>query len=163
MRSFILLCCFIFVKPLIAAEQLILTCTSDGMEGTLQLKVKTNEYDEAVGLVLYKKEEPDYREEFEAIELKNGLVILNIDQHEVVRLHSQNFDQTRGGLIILDYLENGITKSRDSIELEVLHDGLKWGILHQREEVEKMFMEARKIIFGKVIGIKEVHMNISNI
>jgi hypothetical protein len=146
-----------------AAEQLILTCTSDGMDGTLQLKVKINEYDEAVGLVLYKKEEPDYREEFQAEELKNGLVILSIDDHEVVRLHSQNFDQTRGGLIVLDYLENGFNNSRGAIELEVLHDGLTWGILHRREEVERMFMEARKIIFGKVIGIKEVHMNISNI
>lgn len=162
-RTIILAFCFTLVMPLMAAEQLILTCTSDGMDGTLQLKVMTNDYDEAVGLALYKKEEPNYRRQFELDELETGLLILEIDSHEVVRLHSQNFDKTRGGLVILDYLESGVNKSRGQVELEVLHDGLKWGVLHQREEVDEMFMEARKIIFGKVIGIKEVHMKISGI
>lgn len=163
MRLFILVLCLTFVMPVMAAEQLILTCTSDGMDGTLELKVITNDYDEAVGMALYKKEEPDYRKEFKVEELKKGLVILEIDSHEVVRLHSQNFDPTRGGLVILDYLESGINKSRGQVELEVLNDGFKWGVLHQREEVDAMFMEARKIIFGKVIGIKEVHMKTSDV
>lgn len=146
-----------------AAEQLILTCTSDGMDGTLQLKFITNEYDEVEGLALYKKEGPDYREEFKVEKLKSGLVILKIDSHEVVRLHSEDFHKTRGGLVTLDYLESGLSEDRAQLELEVLHDEIKWGVLHQREEVEAMFMEARKIIFGKVVGIKEVHMNISDI
>lgn len=163
MRSIILAFCFTLVMPLMAAEQLILTCTSDGLDGTLQLKVMTNDYDEAVGLALYKKEEPNYRRQFELDELKNGLLMLEVDSHEVVRLRSHNFDKTRGGRVTLDYLKNGINKSRAQVELDVLHDGLKWGVLHQREEVDEMFMETRKIIFGKVIGIKEVHMKISGV
>lgn len=139
-----------------ASEQLLLTVTSDGMDGTLQLKAVVDENDEAIGLVLYKIEDAKYRRAFKAEELPSGLVMLAIDKHEVVRLHSQDFDTNRGGTVIVDYLSSGVSKSRAHIELEVIHDGSKWIVLHDRKEITQMFMQARKILFGKVIGIKEV-------
>lgn len=164
MKKIFILFVFLLSSSLMAAsEQLILTVTSDGMEGTLQLKVINNDFDEAVGLALYQKEDPDYREEFNSSDLDKGLVVLAMKSHEVVRLQSDNFDSTRGGTITLDYLENGITGRRSQVQFEVLHDGQKWGILHKRASVKAMFMEAKKIIFGKVIGIEKIHMDISGL
>lgn len=157
MRKIALLITFLFSFHLMAAEQLLLTVTSDGMDGTLQLKAVVDENDEAVGLVLYKIEDAKYRRAFKADQLSDGLVMLAIDKHEVVRLHSQDFETNRGGTVIVDYLSSGVSKSRANIELEVIHDGSKWIVLHDRREITSMFMKARKIIFGKVIGIKEVH------
>lgn len=139
-----------------AGEQLLLTVTSDAMEGTLLLKANLNELEEAHGLNLTKKEDPHYLKTFSATQLPKGLVLLSRDSYEVIRLHSMNFDVTRGGTIIVDYLSSGVTKSRSQIELEVIHDGQKWIVLHHGKRITEMFMEARKIIFGKVIGIKGV-------
>lgn len=157
MRKLLTLVTLFLSLQLSASEQLLLTVTSDGMDGTLQLKAIVDEYDEAKGLVLYKIEDPKYKRAFAASELPRGIVMLEIDKHEVVKLHSRNFDESRGGTVIVDYLSSGINKSRAQIELEVIHDGRKWIVLHNREPVTQMFMEARKIIFGKVIGIKDVH------
>ena len=156
MKKFITLITLLLSLQLSAGEQLLLTVTSDGMEGTLQLKAVVDEHDEARALALYKKEDPHYKKTFSAQELPNGLVMLTIDKYEVVRLHSPNFDVTRGGTVIVDYLSSGVSKSRAQIELEVIHDGSKWIVLHNGEQITQMYMQARKILFGKVIGIKEV-------
>jgi hypothetical protein len=138
--------------------QHLMTVTSDGLEGTLRLAVKVTEHDEATHLILTKDEDKDYRREFQARELARGVVILEKGGHDVVVIRSPRFDTNRGGFVVIDYLSNGVTKARRQVELQIEHDGQKWLVLHQGEQVNWMFMESRSFL-GKVVGIRSVKIN----
>lgn len=138
--------------------QRLMTVTSDGLDGTLHLSVLVDTYDRANHLVLTKSEDPNYRRVFSASELARGIVILHKSGHDVVVIRSGNFDTERGGFVVMDYLSNGATKSRQQHELRFEHDGQKWTVYSNQTEVKTMFMEARTF-FGKVIGIRSVVVN----
>jgi signal peptidase I len=138
--------------------QRLMTVTSDGMEGTLHLSVIVDTYDRANHLLLTKTEDPNYRRVFSASELAQGIVILNKSGHDVVVIRSGSFDVERGGFVVMDYLSNGATKSRQQHELLFEHDGQKWTVYSNQTEVNSMFMQARKL-FGNVVGIRSVHIN----
>lgn len=138
--------------------QRLITVTSDGLEGTLDLSARINSRDEATHLILTKREDPNYFREYEARQLARGIVILEKSGHDVVIVRSGEFDTTRGGFVVLDYLSNGLRKSRQQLELEIQHDGRRWVVIHEGVEVDTMFMEARKLL-GNVIGIRNVRIN----
>ncbi len=146
-----------FSTSLHAKEQRLLTVTSDGLDGTLDLSAFVDSEDRAVKLILTKREDRNYRREFPAAELKRGIVILEISGQNVVILRSGDFDLTRGGHVVVDYLSSGVTKSRQQMELEVEHDGRSWVVLHRGGKITSMFMKARTL-FGKTVGISGVQM-----
>lgn len=158
--SFAFLLCFSLMGPAHAQSSLhrLMTVTSDGLEGTLDLSARVNSYDQATHLILTKREDPNYRREFVASQLARGIVILEHSGHNVVMVRSTDFNTSSGGMIILDYLSNGVNKSRQQLELQVQHDGRRWVAYHEGVAINHMFMQSRKF-FGQVVGIRSVHIN----
>ncbi len=96
------------------------------------------------------------RIELKADGLKNGIVLNRKDKYETVRMHSDNFDAERGGVLYLDTLYSGVNGQRKEYVMELAMDKDGPVMISNKQEFRKMhFIAKRSKVFG-IIGIERV-------
>ena len=96
------------------------------------------------------------RIELNAADLKEGIVLNRKDKYITVRMHSDNFDPERGGVLYLDTLYSGISGERKEYEMDIAMDMTGPVLIQNNQNFSLMkFVAKRSKIFG-VIGIEKV-------
>ena len=96
------------------------------------------------------------RVELNASELKTGIILNRKDKYIIVRMHSDNYDSERGGVLYLDTLYSGISSERREYEFDLAMDKEGPVLIHEKDNFSKMkFIAKRSKVFG-VIGIERV-------
>jgi hypothetical protein len=97
------------------------------------------------------------RIELKADGLKDGIVLNRKDKYETVRMHSDNFDPERGGVLYLDTLYSGISGERKEYEMELAMDKNGPILIQNKIIFNKMNIVAKRSkVFG-IIGIEKVN------
>lgn len=99
------------------------------------------------------------RIELKAEALREGIILNQKDNHIIVRIHSDNYDADRGGVLYIDTLYSGISGERREYVMEMAMD--KEGpVLHRyNKPFNKMaFVAKRSKVFG-IIGIERINFN----
>jgi hypothetical protein len=84
------------------------------------------------------------------IEIKKGREVVKI------RINKDTFDTTYGGVIVLDYLANGVVGDRDELEIDLRKNGSKWEITMDGQVTTKLFVKGKTKMIVGLIGIKEI-------
>jgi len=89
--------------------------------------------------------------------INDGIVIVERNGLEAVRLELENFDLKKGGVVKLNYLFNGVSGIRRLKRFTLKSDNQQYNLFDQdNNRVNKMFLEANRVrIFG-VVGIKTI-------
>jgi hypothetical protein len=89
--------------------------------------------------------------------INDGIVIVERNGLEAVRLELENFDLKKGGVVKLNYLFNGVSGIRRLKRFTLKPDNQQYNLFDQdNNRVNKMFLEANRVrIFG-VVGIKTI-------
>lgn len=138
------------------------------------LCVVTNDIDKETGRMVYELDDEQrvikhlYKEKWvnnklvERIELEpkdllgDGLVLHRKDKYITVRLHSNNFDESRGGTLFLDTLYNGVSGVRKEYVINVDINGDQVRMSTTQGEFKTMhFVAKRSPVLGP-IGIEKV-------
>ena len=96
------------------------------------------------------------RIELDASGLKDGVVLNQKDKYIIVRMHSDNYDSERGGVLFLDTLYSGVSGQRKEYEMDVAitKDGIE--LIHNNTSFSRMkFIAKRSKVLG-VIGVERV-------
>ena len=97
------------------------------------------------------------RLELKADGLKDGVVLNRKDKYITVRMHSDNYDVERGGVLYLDTLYNGVTGERKEYEMDVVMDKDGPILIQNKVQFKNMkFIAKRSKLLG-VIGIEKVN------
>lgn len=87
---------------------------------------------------------------------ENGLVMEERDSRKIVKLLSDNFEPHNGGNISLDYLYNGATGKRKSVEFEILRNGDTWALEKDSKKLSHFHIIINKMFAIGVVGIKKI-------
>jgi hypothetical protein len=136
-----------------AGETQILNVVNEVDGSRFNLIIVTDAEDNAIGLKLHAPAE-SLTKSYNVSNLKDGVVLKQEGKHRVIVLSSHDFDKSRGGHFKMNYLSNGITGSRDEMEIEVDYDD-GWKVFLEGEKIRGLRFEGRSV-FGKVVGIKRV-------
>lgn len=90
--------------------------------------------------------------------ITQGAVLYEQRGYEVVRLKLEKFDAKLGGTIVLDYLYNGVTGSRNrmKLKLEPTASGFELMDFHNKK-VSKLYIISNRTPLGAV-GIREIRI-----
>jgi hypothetical protein len=139
--------------------QEILKGTSDAFTGTLDLQVLVDENNSAVGLrgIANGKTEDSSLTNF-----AQGIVLYSTSGKNVLTITSTNFDPAQGGVVDVNYLENGVTGNYQNLTVDIEKNGTTWQMLTDdqtgRNVVTQGYFKANKL-FGKVIGIESITLS----
>lgn len=158
---FICLLCASFLQSVYAKDAVITTATVQDENRTLKLVLELDDRTSDI-------------EAFRLDEFKKGLLVdsdvyavdgdamftlYRTQGRDVIKLISKNFSNHQGGEVILNYLQNGITKRRDDLVLDLSRHGDRWVLSKGREVVKSLyFVKNIKMIIG-LIGIKTIEVN----
>ncbi len=96
------------------------------------------------------------RIELKADALRDGIVLNRKDKYVTVRMHSDNFDPERGGVLYLDTLYSGASGERKEYLMELAMDATGPILIKNNQTFTKMkFIAKRSRVLG-VIGIEKV-------
>lgn len=95
---------------------------------------------------------------FDGAEVNEGVLLLAIKSHEVLKLISPNFTPEVGGNVILDFLYNGISGSRGSLDVDLVREGDEWQVYKNNVKISKLSIKKKKVL-GKEVGIKRIEYN----
>jgi hypothetical protein len=99
--------------------------------------------------------------EFNPENLSKGVVILEKEGKEIIKLMSNNFDSKLGGDINLVYIYNGITNSYRKFPMEIVQEGREWHLQKNDTAGRSRFSSMRIIgrkIFGQLVGIGKIEV-----
>lgn len=84
-------------------------------------------------------------------------VLLKESGREVIKLRSSNFASHQGGDVVLDYLYNGITGSRGTLELDLSRNGDTWELSSNGKKIKSLHFVKNKKMW-QVVGIKYIQV-----
>ena len=87
-----------------------------------------------------------------------GIILEKRDQHVIMKLESNNFDDAQGGIINIDTLYNGINGKRKNYELALARAHQGWVLLNQGKEINSLLIQTNKVIVAGTVGIKNLVM-----
>ncbi len=97
------------------------------------------------------------RLELPADGLKNGIVLNKKDKYIILRMHSDNFDKERGGVLYLDSLYSALSGERREYQMELAMDQNGPILMINNQSFTKMNIIAKRSkVFG-VIGIEKIN------
>jgi len=144
-----------------AVETKICVITSDIDSEKTDLLIETNSSGDLDSIRLYKtigtKVVSDETHPVEKV-IDHGVLAAEREGRDVVYLKAKNFEVTKGAIIVVDYLFNGLKNTRKEYNLKLSRVGNNY-VLSTMEGVKVnriKFIGNRAPIIKKVIGIKEV-------
>lgn len=87
--------------------------------------------------------------------LLEGMTVGEVRGFEILKLYSTNFSRHQGGEIVLNYLCNILTGSRNTVTLDIYRNGDDWEMSHLGNPVETLHVISKRV-FGKPIGIQRL-------
>ena len=142
-----------------ATEKVLCTVTSDIDNDTAQIVYEMDQDNRAIQHLYqdsFHQGTRTARIELDASGLKEGVVLNQKDKYIIVRMHSDNYDSERGGVLFLDTLYSGVSGQRKEYEMDVAmtKDGVE--LIHSNSTFTNMkFIAKRSKVLG-VIGIERV-------
>lgn len=96
------------------------------------------------------------RIELKADELRDGIILNKRDKYVIMRMHSDNYDVERGGVLYLDTLYSALSGERKEYVMEMAMDKTGPVLSVNRKNFNKMSVTAKRSkVFG-VIGIERI-------
>lgn len=158
MNKFLLsLIMLIISTSLHSKEYRLLTISSDIESKITQLSAVFDEHDVAQKLKLLNMQSGEIQS-FEISELNKGIILEEREGRKIAILKSKDFTPDRGGFLLIDYLHNGISGSRRSLEIEDRRTADGPEIAFLGVSVSRAHIIGNQL-FGKVIGIKEINFS----
>lgn len=160
---FFLLYSLIYSTLLFGSEETLSITDNDDNKEVYNLVVNVNDSSQSL-ISLYKDTfvngQKIKRENLISNDLntKEGMILEKREKYNVLNLKSENFDNDRGGKILIDYLYNGITGERKFIELELAKDKNSWKLFRGKVSVSRFHVKVNKIIVLGTVGIKSIMM-----
>jgi hypothetical protein len=150
---------FTFAISAMEAEKVLCVVSSDIDSDIGKIVVQMDQDDRAIEHLYqdsYRDSKLTARIELKADDLRSGIVLNRKDKYITVRMHSDNFDPERGGVLFLDTLYSGISGERKEYEMQLAIDKTGPVLIQNKQNFSKMnFVAKRSKIFG-VIGIEKV-------
>lgn len=153
---------FVFSFSLLAEEKVLCDLSSDMDSDTGKIVYEMDSENRGIEHLYqdsYRKGTRVGRIELKAEALREGIILNQKDNHIIVRIHSDNYDADRGGVLYIDTLYSGISGERREYVMEMAMD--KEGpVLHRyNKPFNKMaFVAKRSKVFG-IIGIERINFN----
>ena len=150
---------FILSFALHATEKELCVVTSDIDNDTAKIIYEMDQDNRAI-LHLYEDSFHNgartERVELNAADLKDGVVLNQRGKYIIVRMHSDNYDSDRGGILYLDTLYSGVSGQRKEYVMEVAmgKDGVEL-VQNNKSFNHIKFIAKRSGVLG-VIGIERV-------
>lgn len=88
--------------------------------------------------------------------INDGAVIVERDGRQIVRLEVENFNVITGGTVILNFLYNGVTGSRNIKKLQLKFVGNEFQLFDADMRVNKLFLVANRSRVLGIIGVKKI-------
>ena len=89
----------------------------------------------------------------------SNLVLEKRQGHVVVQMRSSNFAAHNGGNLLVDFLYNGATGSRKSVNMELVRGGPGWQLVdNNNNTIYSMYLANHKVLF-KTVGIDHIEFN----
>lgn len=89
--------------------------------------------------------------------MAEGIVVVERNGYEAVRLELENFDLTNGGIVKLNYLFNGMTGTRREKRLILKLNQDEFILFNlNNNPVNKMFLEANRLRVVGIVGVKSI-------
>ncbi|MBC7540825.1 MAG: hypothetical protein H7281_18535 [Bacteriovorax sp.] len=150
---------FTFSMSAMATEKVLCVVSSDIDSDIGKIVVEMDQDDRGIEHLYqdsYHDSKLTARIELKADDLRSGIVLNRKDKYITVRMHSDNFDQERGGVLFLDTLYSGISGERKEYEMQLAIDKTGPILIQNKQNFSKMnFVAKRSKVFG-VIGIEKV-------
>ena len=153
------------------AVSILISINANAIENTLC--TVTSDIDSDVGKIVYEMDQDNRaiihmyqdtyhngvlqnRMELPADSLKSGIVLNKKDKYIILRMHSDNFDPERGGILFLDSLYSALSGERREYDMELAMDKNGPALFKDGKVFTKMnFIAKRSKVFG-VIGIEKI-------
>lgn len=97
------------------------------------------------------------RIELKADGLRDGIVLNKRDKYVIMRMHSDNYDVERGGVLYLDTLYSGVSGERKEYVMEMAMDKDGPVLLANKQTFTKMKVVAKRSKILGVIGIEKIN------
>lgn len=82
-----------------------------------------------------------------------------IKGHLVVQMRSPDFSVQKGGLMIIDFLKNGLTKKRNELEINIIccRSGCGWRLIDEEmKKINYLYLETNHLV-KQIVGIKNIN------
>jgi hypothetical protein len=141
-----------------SSEQNFLTTTIEGEKRIINLILVL---DDSFDITAIKMDDVRNNKVFETslfstTNVEQGIIIFSAKGRDILKLLSNNFTPAYGGLIVMDFLYNGVTKTRRSIDFDLNRVGDEWSILQNGKKVKGFhIIKNRKRFIGEV-GIRNI-------
>jgi hypothetical protein len=139
--------------------QEILQGTSDAFTGTLDLQMLVDSSNNATGI---RGIAGGKTQDSDLAGFAQGIVLYTTQGKNVVTITSTNFDPAQGGVVDVNYLENGISGNYQDLTVDIEKSGTTWQMLTDdqtgRNVVTQGYFKANKFL-GKVIGIESITLS----
>lgn len=137
-------------------ETKICKITSDVDGQVTEMYLQTNNANEAEAVRVD-------REVFTVADVLRGVTVVRMEGHDVVKLKAQAFDVSQGGTTVINYLYNGLTGTRRTMDLKLVNvDGVWMMKTPEGQRVNRLHVVAKRI-FGQVVGISYIRPSFSRI
>ncbi|MDD4973153.1 MAG: hypothetical protein PHY93_02325 [Bacteriovorax sp.] len=150
---------FSFAISAMANEKVLCVVSSDIDSDIAKISVEMDQDNRGIAHLYqdsYHNSKLTARIELAAEGLKEGIVLNRRDKYITVRMHSDNFDPERGGVLYLDTLYSGISGERREYEMDLATDKTGPVLIQNKQNFSKInFVAKRSKVFG-VIGIEKV-------
>lgn len=147
-----------------ALEHKVMKITNDNDSEIVTFVVETDEQNNELQVMIKKiyNSKMQYIDErtYDADSvLSRGAVLSESDGREVVKLKlAKSFSLTKGGVVYLDYLVNGITGSREEFKFSLLKVGSTWKATQGGSTIKHLFFKSNKKAIIGTVGIKEIQI-----
>ena len=166
MRSFIFFSFLLFVTTAVRAELTKLAViTSEFDKNVMDFYIDTNDQNHIHSL-RYVTTMPD-GSIIEDISvpaqtvIDEGIVIVERDGREILRLYLEKFSLEKGGIVILNHLYNGIINQWENKRLNLMSDQGRFSLFDlSGKRVNRLFLKANTTILFGIVGIKEIQSSI---
>lgn len=91
--------------------------------------------------------------------IKEGIKLPHNGKITFVKITGENFDQEKGGIIVLDTLYNIITAKRKSYELQLAQDKSGWKLFYKGNAISKILAIVNKLPIIGIVGARDLSMN----
>lgn len=92
--------------------------------------------------------------------MQDGLVATERQGYEVVVLRFPGFSPVNGGVIVIDFLVNGLTRNRKQHKVKLVKEGEAFVVTTMEgAKINRLHFVSNKI-FGKLVGIKSVQVSL---
>lgn len=151
-------------EQLLGAEHKILEVAADALKGRTEAYLAVDK----TGAMTHLRFTGVAGNTYRLSALKKGVTVVRQGAYDVIRLEAAELDADRGGVLIIDYLTNGLDKTREAFPISLIRgdrpdrSGTDWKLFvddqRGRCSFDQMTFKVRKVL-GQVVGIEKIEVN----